>query len=104
MFQTVSTNAAGILTIILMWSTLVWALTYMYMGSKVTELRKTIEVLDWHIYESDLKVASFIEEREWIERVYGHVLDDYTDHYYEPMFDMGAEYEIQDNGSWKRVN
>ena len=80
MFQTVSTNAAGILTIILMWSTLVWAVTYMYMSEKIRR------------------------EKQAFEGEFGHVLDDYTDHYYEPMFDIGAEYEIQDNGSWKRVN
>lgn len=81
MLETVTTNGASILTILVMWSTITWMLTYAYMGRKVTDLRARIDVLDWYCYESDIEIEKLLAEKTETERVYGHVLDDYTDYY-----------------------
>ena len=73
MFQTVSTNAAGILTIILMWSTLVWALTYMYMGTRLEQVRQELLGERW-LRERAENELIYMDER------YGHVIDDYNRH------------------------
>jgi hypothetical protein len=79
--ETVTTNGATILTMLALWGTLTWAFTYMYMGRKVEKLNECIDVLDWYIYESDREVERLIAEKRETERVYGHVMDDYTEYY-----------------------
>jgi hypothetical protein len=74
MFETVATNGAAILTLIAVWSTLVWMVTYLYMDLKLKQKDQVIEVLDYYI--------------ESVERDFGHVMDDYTDYY---LTDKGME-------------
>ena len=63
MFEPVTTNAAGILTIIILWCTLTWIVTYYIMSTrrnkKVQVLDDTIEFLniycdELHLYINDL--------------------------------------------------
>ena len=68
MTSIVTTNVAGILTIIVIWGTIGFILTYMYMSTKVKKLEETIDFLDDYIREA--------------EKEYGHVIDEYIDHYY----------------------
>ncbi len=68
MFETVTTNGATILAQLGLWSTLVWAATYIYMSRKAQDLQDRMDVLDWYIYE--------------MEKDFGHVMDDYVDYYY----------------------
>ena len=68
MLETVTTNGATILVQLGLWSSLVWAGTYMYMARKVESLKETINFLDIYIEETEAN--------------YGHVIDDYIDHYY----------------------
>jgi hypothetical protein len=82
MFEAVTTNGATILTIILLWSTLAWVGTYMYMSTKVGRLEYKAEFLDWYAYEADRELALALDELEAIDKKYGHVIDDYIDHYY----------------------
>ena len=100
MFETVATNVLSILTIMVMWSTLVWCVTYLYFIEKIGRKDETIKFLDSYIEicEDDYRKVKF--ELDSIEQQFGHVLDDYIEHYFEPY----AEYEVQDDGSWKRVD
>jgi hypothetical protein len=68
MFEIVTTNGAAIATITVLWSTLTWAVTYMYMTEKIRRKDEVIQFLDIYIEE--------------VEQHYGHVIDDYIDHYY----------------------
>jgi hypothetical protein len=67
MLESVATNGATILTVIFLWSTLAWALTYIYMTNKLRRKQEVIEFLDMYIEEMEDK--------------YGDVMDDYTDYY-----------------------
>ena len=67
MLESVATNGATILTVIFLWSTLAWALTYIYMANKLRRKQEVIEFLDMYIEEMEDK--------------YGDVMDDYTDYY-----------------------
>lgn len=100
MFETVTTNVPSIMTLIVLWSTLVWVGTYMYMTEKIRRKDETIRFLDHYIElcEDDYRKVKF--ELDSIEQQFGHVLDDYIEHYFEPY----TEYEVQDDGSWKRVH
>lgn len=62
MFAPVTTNLAGILTIMVLWCVLTWMVTYMFMSRRVQDLEAKIEVLDWYCYESDRDVHSLMEE------------------------------------------
>ena len=62
MFETVSTNGAAILTMLVLWSTLVGLVVYLYMSEKVKNLVAQIEVLDWYAYYADKEVAELIDE------------------------------------------
>ena len=62
MMGIVETNVAAILTIMMLWCTLVWAATYMYMSFKVRDRDNRIEVLDWYIYEIEHELESIINE------------------------------------------
>lgn len=77
----VTTNGATILTMLALWSTVTWALTYIYMGHKMQKLNECIESLNWYCYYSDREIEKLFAEKRETERVYGHVLDDYTDYY-----------------------
>lgn len=81
MLETVTTNGASILTILVMWSTITWMLTYVYMGRKVADLRARIEVLDWYCYESDVTIDDLNAQLEFIDSQFGDVMDDYTEYY-----------------------
>lgn len=88
MFDIVTTNGAAIMTIIVLWVTITWMVTYVYMGQKVEDLQNRIDVLDWYCHESDREIRQLTKERRETERVYGHVLDDYTEYY---LTDKGME-------------
>jgi hypothetical protein len=82
MFETVTTNPAAITAIIVLWSVLAWAVTYMYMSTKVKELEYKAEFLEWYGYEADRELERALDKLESIEREFGHVLDDYVEYYY----------------------
>lgn len=82
MFETVTTNAAGILTIIVLWSTLVWLSTYMYMSEKIRRKNETIKFLDRYIDLCEDDIRQETEKNQAIEREFGHIIDDYIEHYY----------------------
>ena len=82
MFETVTTNAAGIATIIVLWSTVTWAITYLYMTEKIRRKDETIQFLDDYIEGDQEYMALMREHIALIEKDYGHVIDDYIDHYY----------------------
>ena len=73
MFQTVTTNAAGILTIILIWSTLVGLSVYAYMGTKLEQMRQELMGERW-LRERAENELIFMDDN------YGHVIDDYIRH------------------------
>jgi hypothetical protein len=82
--ETIATNGATILTMIVLWSTVTWAATYMYMSRQVTELNKYID---------------------WMKFEYGDVIDQWIEHRYDDeRTENYAEYEMNENGSWYRVN
>jgi hypothetical protein len=68
MFETVATNFAAIATMIVLWSTVTWAITYMYMTEKIRRKDEVIDFLNIYIDES--------------EQHYGNVIDNFIDHYY----------------------
>ena len=92
MFETVTTNAVSILTLIVLWSSLVWVATYMYMTEKIRRMEDLVLDEQW-------KRVTAENQLFLIENEYGHVIDDYIEH-----FEPYAEYEVQDDGSWKKVN
>lgn len=62
MFDIVTTNGAAILTMIVLWTWVSWAVTYLYMGHKIEKLRYTIECLDWYAYYSDKEIEELLDE------------------------------------------
>ena len=64
MFETVTTNGAAIITLMLLWSSLTGILVYIFMDRKVADLRERIQVLDWYCYESDRDLRENLEEIE----------------------------------------
>ena len=62
MFETVSTNGAAIATMLLLWSTLVGLVVYVYMGQKVADLKQKVDVLDWYAYYSDRDIEKMLDE------------------------------------------
>jgi hypothetical protein len=84
MFETVTTNGATILAQLGLWSTLVWAATYIYMSRKAQDLQDRMDVLDWYIYE--------------MEKEYGHIIDDYKQHVLDDyLAEFGSFYS---DGEW----
>ena len=81
MFQIVSTNVAGLLTIIALWSTLTWVITYLYMAEKIRRKDETIKFLDEYIEGDEMHIQMLTTYVRDIEKSYGHVIDDYTEHY-----------------------
>lgn len=53
MFEVVETNAAGILTIIILWCTLTWIVTYWVMSSKIQARKEVADFLEMYIEEQD---------------------------------------------------
>jgi len=100
--EPVVTNGATVLVQITLWSWLAWTVTYWYMSRKVVDLREKLDTCDWYIYETNLELDLMISERAGLhehlahlqkiidetERVYGDVLDDYTEYY---LTDKGLE-------------
>lgn len=82
MFETVTTNGAAILTMILLWSTITWVFTYMYMSEKIRRKDEVIKFLDIYIEEDQTYIDMLRGHIEETERQFGHVIDDYIDHYY----------------------
>ena len=82
MFEPVTTNAAGLLTIILLWSTLVWVFTYMYMSEKIRRKEEAVRFLDHYIELCERDLRAVTERNRVMEEQFGHVIDDYIDHYY----------------------
>lgn len=62
LFETVTTNGAAILTMIVLWTVVGWAVTYLYMGRKIEKLGYTIECLDWYAYYSDKEIEELLDE------------------------------------------
>jgi len=90
MFEPVTTNAAGLLTIILLWSTLVWLSTYMYMSEKIRREKETVRFLDDYMDLCERDLRAVTERNRIMEEQFGDAIDDYIDQYYA-------------DGSWKRM-
>lgn len=73
MFDTVTTNAAGILTIIALWSSLVWIGTYMYMGTRLERMADELRAERWLRNRAEAELL-FIDDN------YGHVIEDHIRH------------------------
>ena len=84
----VTTNGVTILTMLALWSTVTWAFTYMYMGHKMRAKDETIRFLDYYIEEDQVELNRLRRYIENTEKVYGHVMDDYTEYY---LTDKGLE-------------
>jgi hypothetical protein len=99
LLETVVTNGAAILTMIVLWSVVTWAVTYMYMSRKVSDLNYTIEVLDWYIYEADQERSLMVEERAGKDEYIAHLKSIIEG-------DEVVEYVITEKGNWilKGVN
>lgn len=67
--------------LLVLWMTVTWAFTYMYMEHT---RQKQIDVLEHHLREAN------------------SLIDDLV--YHEMNDDNYAEYEVQEDGSWKRVH
>lgn len=78
MFETVTTNVAGILTIIVLWSSATGVLVYLYTKTKDD---KVIKFLDDYIFDMHKDYDAAIQRLTYIEREYGHVIDDYIEMY-----------------------
>jgi hypothetical protein len=63
-----------------LWSTVTWAFTYMYMGQKMRAKDETIRFLDYYIEEDQVELNRLRRYIENTEKVYGHVMDDYTEY------------------------
>jgi hypothetical protein len=97
MFEVVETNAAGILTIIMLWSTLTWVITYWVMSNKVRAKKEVVDFLDMYIEEQDeftknqqKEIALLLNE---IDKLNGHTCIDNLeatciacDDYYERIY------------------
>lgn len=62
MLEPVVTNGAAILMIVVLWSTLVWVVTYMVMSEKLRDRDQRIEVLDWYCNDSDRHARKLMAE------------------------------------------
>ena len=83
MLEVVETNAAAILTIIILWCTLTWAITYWVMSSKARAKKEVVDFLDMYIEEQDefmrnqqKEIASLLNE---IDKLNGHTCIDNLD-------------------------
>jgi hypothetical protein len=65
MMETITTNGASILTIIALWSTITWAVTYIYMAKKVEDKNYVIAYLDEYIEQSDTYLDVLRAEMKW---------------------------------------
>ena len=63
--ETITTNGASILTIIALWSTITWAVTYIYMAKKVEDKNYVIAYLDEYIEQSDTYLDVLRAEMKW---------------------------------------
>lgn len=72
MFQTVSTNVAGILTIIGLWSSLTGLVVYVVMGNKIDRLAGELRAERWLRNRAEAELME-------IDDKYGHVIDDYIE-------------------------
>lgn len=78
MLDMVTTNGATILTMLVLWSTVIWAFTYIYMGHKVQKLNECIESLDWYCYYSDIEVKELLAEKgDWVKATQFNYADYY---------------------------
>ena len=93
LFETVVTNGAAILTMIVLWSVVTWAVTYIYMSRKVSDLEYKVEVLDWYIYETDQELNLMIEERAGKDEYIAHLKRIIEG-------DEVVEYVITEKGNW----
>ena len=93
MFESVTTNGAAILTMIVLWSVVTWAVTYMYMSRKIFDLEYKVEVLDWYIYETDQELNLMIEERAGKDEYIAHLKSIIEG-------DEVVEYVITEKGNW----
>lgn len=73
MFETMTTNGATILYLMVLGGSLVWILTYMYFSEGIQKRDRIIEVLNEYIYESD-------KELDEINEKYSHLIENYEEH------------------------
>jgi hypothetical protein len=64
MFETVVTNGAAIITIMVLWSTLTWVVTYVYMSEKIRRKNETIECLDEYIDQDQILIDKLRESND----------------------------------------
>ena len=85
MMEAITTNGASILTILVLWSTITWAVTYIYMAKKVDDKDYVIGYLDEYIeqtetyldvlraeMEEDNKYIIGLEDNLWVEMEAGY--------------------------------
>jgi DNA anti-recombination protein RmuC len=71
------------MTVILaLWTTLTWAITYIYMSHKAEKLKEHIKK---------------------IEQEYGDIMDDWHEHYIDDRLMEYAECESNEDGTWNQV-
>jgi len=68
MFEVVETNAAAILTIIVLWCTLTWMATYIYYSRIMFKKQETIEVLDMCIADYAHHTDNLRAHIDWQDR------------------------------------
>lgn len=68
MLEIVETNAAAILTMIALWSTVTWAFTYMYMANKQQKKQEVIDFLDTYIEECHSHQDGMADFISWQDR------------------------------------
>lgn len=96
MFETVATNGASILTMIALWSTLVWVATYIYMSERVKQAERETEAATW-LWNNAVQELTYLNDN------YGDVIDDYREHILGDDFYLyPATYEL-DGVNWRRV-
>jgi hypothetical protein len=95
LFETVTTNGASILTMIVLWAMVSWMLTYMYLKEKH---RKVVEFLDWYCYYSDEEVknlrSQIAHDEDYIALL--HDLLDGTEDIYDE--EESIDYLLTDKG------
>ena len=62
LLEPVTTNAAGVLVIVVLWSSLTWMVTYLVMSRKRDDAQYIIDALDSYIHESDKEMEFLVQE------------------------------------------
>ena len=75
-------SSATMTVILALWTTLTWAITYIYMSYKAEKLKEHIKK---------------------IEQEYGDIMDDWHEHYIDDRLMEYAECESNEDGTWNQV-